>query len=167
MNRPHPDLEPLFTEAFGRFLMKIALPLVDDNWHVAEDVVQHVFLALIKTQSYDPQRSKPSTYAVRRLRGAISHLLEAQRRHKRRLQRLKNVHPIHHVDKNVTEFRDEVDLVRQSVSRLDNRQSFVLCRFERGETLKDVSSKIGLSKQGVQFIEQKAIRLVRKMLSGC
>jgi len=166
MNPANTYFQAIATEAFWKFMMKIALPLLDYDWHLAEDFVQQTFVILWKTKRYDPEKSAPSTYAIRRLRGMINHYHENCRSTEWRKRRYFKEQLGFSTNTDEVEFLDELEQVRSAIERLSLKRREAINRYEREETLQDVASGAGVTREAIRIRECRAVIQLREMLKA-
>ncbi len=65
-------LGPILNDGFRGWLISRCMYLCDCSLHDAEDIVQEVYLNLVRTKRFDPSKSKITTYAMWWLRGMIA-----------------------------------------------------------------------------------------------
>lgn len=150
-------LRALMTEKFRRWLVGIAMKWTHHNWHWSQELVQDVFLSLLKCQSYDPSKSSPTSYALWRLRGIYSQSVSKAVR--KRMMPL-NTEPVYEPGTPLAEIEEVVNGVREAIQRLPNREATILQRRLEGKLIKDIASELGVSKQRVNFVELQAIKML-------
>ncbi len=148
-----------------KWLMRRALPMVDFDWHRAEDAVQQVFLRLWTKRDYDPTRGSPLSYAYRQLQNATFCLKDKELRSERKVATLRDIKPGFTSDRCMIEHREEAARVGKVIDRLAPPLRMAIGRHMRAETLQDVARKMGRSQKTVEAWETQAVDALRMALS--
>lgn len=150
---------------FRRYLLRRCVSLIDD-FHLAEDIVQEVTLTVLQyADTYDPEKSAPSTLPVRI---AIQRCLNILKRRRRLPMCRLAVDPAVSADPSApVEVRDEIDRVHWAMGDCTPLQKLVLTRCVLDEEPQtDVAKEAGVSRQAVNQSCSQAVRNIRRRLNA-
>lgn len=156
-------LETIMTERFRRWLLKFALKWTYHDWEAAQDLVQETYLAILRSNTYDPTRSKPATFAFSRMKWQLI---------KRRwaMQSRQPMHALKHdpTSRPLTlspETREVVEQVQAVIEQLPMRERDVITQRMHGASLQSIANQSGVTRERIRQIEAKGMsRLVDQPL---
>lgn len=150
------QIQPILNDAFRFWMIRRCIRMLDCNRDRAEVIVQDVYLALWKTDRFDPSKSNIVTYACWRLRGIVAIQLDYESRRIRTCH-LSDVVLAIHGDDTIHESRDwlNIDNKMQKVREFaawgltPTQRASVFETFIEGKLLKEVAQQHGHTRQAV------------------
>lgn len=166
----HPELEKLCSSEIARkFLFGKALYFCDFDWHLADDAVQDAYLDLLRCRTYDPEKSSPMNFAIRKLRMRLWAIIYGPKPQKHGTATTLLSDP---ASKDIvsmeTESREVSRTVRAAVSRLHPNQRAVANGICQDDTLQKIGKELGVSRQRVfQLREVTFVKLKTIIGNSC
>jgi RNA polymerase sigma factor (sigma-70 family) len=148
-------LRTVMTERFRRYLMKHALKWTRHNWDAAQDLVQEAFLAMLRSDSYDPAKSKPTTFAFAHLKWQFmrAKTFQATRPPLRHL----NCEPKSRPLMASPETREVIQRIQAAIGQLPPSEHSVVVSRMNGMTLQSIAVQRNLCRERIRQIEEKAM----------
>lgn len=148
-------LRTVMTEKFRRWLMKHALKWTRHDWDAAQELVQNTFLAMLRSKSYDPERSKPVTFA-------FAHLKWQFMKHRTVLAATPQLYELSHERESrplvaSAETREVVQQIQAAINQLPDREHAVIVGRMNGMSLQGIADQKNLSRERIRQIEEKAM----------